>query len=120
MTRKTNGKVYIAGKITGDAEYKAKFTAGVLHLLWLGWEPGKIVNPVREVPEGWPWWRCMVRCLRLLAGCEWAAMLPDWRESRGAKIEHAWARLTGKWILYIHYVEPLPSRPEGPGAEQPE
>ena len=98
-----NGKIYIAGKITGDADYKVKFDAGVLHLLCLGWEYKKIVNPVKECPEGWSWWRCMVRCLRLLAGCEWVAMLPDWKDSRGARIEHRAAKLLRKWILYINY-----------------
>lgn len=100
-----NGKIYIAGKITGDADYVVKFRAGVLHVLRLGWEYEKVVNPVNHCKAYWSWWRCMVRCLCLLAGCEWVAMLPDWKESRGARIEHRVARMLRKNILYINYLK---------------
>ena len=97
-----NRKIYIAGKITGDADYRAKFRAGELHLMRLGWEIDEIVNPARECSEGWGWRRCMSRCLRLLAGCGWVAMLPDWKQSRGARIERLAARLLMKNIIYIN------------------
>ena len=109
-------RIYIAGKITGDADYKVKLTAGVLHLLRLGWEYENIVNPVKECKEGWPWWRCMMRCLRLVSGCGWVAMLPDWNESRGARIEHRVAQMLGKDIIYISFID---TRPEGLATEQP-
>lgn len=97
-----NGKVYIAGKITGDPGYVAKFDAAVRHMSRLGWESNKIVNPVQHCDASWAWWRCMARCIRLLTGCEWVAMLPDWKESRGARIEHTVANLTMKPIIYIN------------------
>ncbi|MBP3762920.1 MAG: DUF4406 domain-containing protein [Bacteroidales bacterium] len=100
-----NERIYLAGKITGDPDYRVKFRAGVIHLLRLGWEYNDIVNPVKACPEGWGWWRCMARCLRLLAGCGWVAMLPDWNESRGARIEHRVAQLLRKNILYINYID---------------
>lgn len=96
-------RIYIAGKITGDDDFRVKFLAAELRLMRLGWEYGCIANPVRYVPQQWPWWLCMVRCLRLLAGCSHVAMLPDWNLSRGARIEHRWARLLRKEILYIDY-----------------
>ena len=103
-------QIYIAGKITGDADYKAKFMAAQERLQRdYGWNYWSIVNPVNECKEGWPWWRCMMRCLRLLAGCKVVAMLPDWTESRGARIEHRWAQMLGKDIIYISFI----SRPEG-------
>lgn len=92
-------RIYIAGKITGDPDYKVKFNAAHLWLLRRGW--AEVVNPVKACREGWPWWRCMLRCLRLVAGSQWVAMLPDWNESRGARIEHRWARFLGKNIMYI-------------------
>lgn len=95
-------RVYIAGKITGDTGYREKFKEAEQRLekdyKWNWW---CIVNPVREVPEKWPWWRCMLRCVRLLLGCGFVAMLPDWRESRGARVEHWIARMTMKWIVYV-------------------
>ncbi|MCQ2259796.1 MAG: DUF4406 domain-containing protein [Bacteroidales bacterium] len=96
-------RVYIAGKITGDANYYAKFHAAQDQLqLEYGWNYWSIVNPVEMVPQGWPWWRCMVRCLRLVAGCKVVAMLPDWTQSRGARIEHEWAEFLGKEIIYLY------------------
>lgn len=95
------GKIYIAGKITGDPLYEVKFRAAELHLIRQGWNYWYIVNPVKHCKREWPWWRCMVRCLGLLAGCEWVAMLPDWRESRGARLEHRVARRLKKEIIYI-------------------
>lgn len=96
-------KVYIAGKITGDPNYYAKFHAAQDQLqLEYGWNYWSIVNPVEMVPQGWPWWRQMVRCLRLVAGCKVVAMLPDWTQSRGARIEHEWAEFLGKEIIYLY------------------
>lgn len=97
-----NNRIYIAGKITGDEKYRRKFETAERYLTGhLEWDRKDVVNPVRECRRGWPWWRCMVRCLRLVAGCRWVAMLPDWNESRGARIEHAWARTLGKTVLYL-------------------
>ncbi|MBR4787874.1 MAG: DUF4406 domain-containing protein [Bacteroidales bacterium] len=98
-----NNKVYIAGKITGDAKYREKFAQAERYLTeWLEWKPEEVVNPVKECCQRWPWWRCMLRCLRLICGCKFVAMLPDWNESRGARIEHGWAQMIGKVILYLN------------------
>ncbi len=95
-------KIYIAGKITGDKCYRAKFRAAQeLLQKEYGWNACCIVNPVDEVPAEWPWWRQMVLCLRLVAGCRVVAMLPDWTESRGARIEHRWAQRLKKEMIYL-------------------
>jgi hypothetical protein len=95
-------KIYIAGKVTGDPRYKEKFEACAKHLEEeLGWKRENIVNPAQEVPEGTPWLKAMWKCLKLLKGCGWVAMLPDWRESRGARIEHWYAQFKQRWIMYI-------------------
>lgn len=104
-------KIYIAGKVTGDPCYKMKFNAGVERLVELGWEREQIVNPAQLVPAELPWPRAMWRCLKLMCGCEWVALLPDWRESRGARIERFVATVLRKWMIYIH--------PEDNKREQP-
>ena len=94
-------KIYLSGTITGDAGYRENFEAGVRHFVDLGWSRKDIVNPVEYCPEGWSWRRCMWRCVRLLLRCGYVGMLPNWRDSRGARIEHQIAQLTGKWIVYV-------------------
>lgn len=95
-------KIYLAGKVTGDPCYKMKFEAGVKHLEDLGWKREDIVNPAQLVPGDTPWLKAMWKCLWLMRRCEWVAMLPNWKESRGAKIEHLVAKLRLKWIIYIN------------------
>lgn len=97
-----NDKIYLAGKVTGDPCYKMKFEAGVKHLEHLGWKREDIVNPAQEVPYGTPWLKAMWRCLGLMRRCEWVALLPDWKESWGARIEHLVAKVTMKWIVKIN------------------
>lgn len=96
-----NERIYLAGKITGDADYKAKFRKATAVLESMDWNYWFIVNPTIECKEHWSWLRCMVKCLFLLKGCKWVAMLPDWKESRGARIEHRVAQWLGKDIIYI-------------------
>lgn len=94
-------KIYLAGKVTGDPSYKKKFEAGVKHLEDLGWKREDIVNPAQKVPDGTPWLKAMWKCLGLMRRCGWVAMLPDWKESRGARVEHWIARMTMKYIVYV-------------------
>lgn len=96
-------KVYIAGKVTGDPEYREKFEAAEQHLRETGcFAEDAIINPAKACPDGWSWLRCMLHCMRLLAGCSMVLFLPDWRESRGAKIEHLEARMLRKHIVYTN------------------
>ena len=95
-------KIYLAGKVTGDPCYKMKFEAGVKHLEDLGWKRQDIVNPAQLVSGDTSWLKAMWKCLWLMLGCGWVAMLPDWKESRGARIEHRVAKLSLKWIIYIN------------------
>lgn len=91
--------VYLAGKVTGDADYKVRFRAAEIKMLGYGF--GWVVNPTKLCRETWSWTRCMAKCLRAEMRCEWVAMLPGWKDSRGARIEHWVAKKTGKLILYI-------------------
>ena len=95
-------KIYLAGKVTGDPCYKKKFEAGVKHLESLGWGRENIVNPAELIASDCRWLKAMWKCLKLLKGCGWVAMLPDWSESRGARIEHWAAKLLRRWIIYIN------------------
>ena len=97
-----NSKIYIAGKISGDPGYRTKFRLAEDYLQEChDYEMHDIVNPVEWCGENWSWLRCMALCLWLVADCAAVAMLPDWKQSRGARIEHRWAELLGKKMLYL-------------------
>ena len=71
-------KIYISGKIT-DTD----------------------IEQTREngLPIDSPWEQHMLRDIELLMGCGGIFLLPDWKESRGARIEHAIAKELGLLIL---------------------
>ena len=114
-----NNKIYIAGRITGDPNYKAKFKSAeatvkdwrffelngqkaALHLGRFGFEA---VNPAEFTLLGrdlthYFWAVAMTVCFCKLLGCSYVYMLKDWKDSRGARKEHKWAKFFGKEIIY--------------------
>ena len=91
-------KIYISGKITNNANYKADFEAAGLALKIAGFQP---VNPAEEqLPDGATWADHMRHDIKLLCDCDGIYMLNGWRESAGAKIEHKLARDLGIEIIY--------------------
>jgi hypothetical protein len=84
--------VYISGRITGDANYRQKFKDAESRLRGAGHRP---LNPAARVPPGTDWRRAMRAALRLMLKSEGVALLDDWRDSKGAKIEARLARETG-------------------------
>ena len=116
-----NNRIYIAGKITGDPNYREKFAAGVYEtetatfsatitpLQWamrknkiMEFEP---VNPATftllgKPLDGYSWNVAMAVCLAKLLRCSFVYMLKDWQDSRGANMEHDAAKFLGKHIVY--------------------
>lgn len=116
-----NNRVYIAGKITGDPNYREKFNAAayevetatfsarITPLQWVMRQNKiiqfKIVNPteftlLRKPLTGYCWTVGMAVCLLKLLSCSFIYMLKDWPDSKGATIEHNTARFFGKRIVY--------------------
>ena len=89
-------KVYIAGKITGDPGYKEKFGEVAEELE----RQGHIVLNPAELPEGMETADYMRICLAMLDCADAVMFLPDWTESKGAGVEHALCRYTGKRVAY--------------------
>ena len=86
-----SNKIYIAGKISGDEHYRAKFRLLSDKLAAIG---GTVLNPA-ELPGGMDKADYMAICLQMLLRADGAVFLPDWESSPGAKIEHALARYIG-------------------------
>lgn len=90
-------KIYISGKITGDDNFKQKFEKA--SSLLTGWEKHEILNPC-ELPVQENWAEYMIMDIKELFKCSHIFMLQDWKESKGARIEHAIALETGLTIIY--------------------
>ena len=80
-------KVYLSGKITGLKVEDAfvKFNTAEFRLKRAGYD---VVNPMRLVSQRWHWEKCMQVCLVALVNCDAIHLLPDWKESRGARLEY--------------------------------
>lgn len=85
-------KIYIAGKITGDPYYKAKFARAATDIADAGHTP---INPAMQ-PEGMSNADYMRVSFAQLDSADAVAFLPDWEFSKGARIEHLLVEYTGK------------------------
>ena len=79
-------KIYISGKITGlpIEQARAKFIDAEKKLEKAGYT---VVNPMNLKFRNDSWDHCMCRCIPALLGCSSIYMLPDWEDSKGARIE---------------------------------
>jgi hypothetical protein len=95
-------KIYICGKITGDPNHQEKFLKEENRLYSLGYEP---VNPAACISSKELWSKAMKTAVRLTLLCDGVSLLPDWKGSKGAKIEAGLSRSLGmdvqeskKWV----------------------
>lgn len=94
-----NGKAYIAGKITNDRDYRAKFAAAVKYLESCGYA---VMSPA-VMQDGFDYEDYMHVCFAMMWVCRegTAFFLPDWKDSPGARREHANAVKTGMNIKFL-------------------
>ena len=88
-------KIYIAGKITGEPNYKEKFDIAATSLE----AQGHIVLNPAELPEGMLPADYMRICFAMIDTGDAIYLLKDWCSSFGASIERNYAMYTGKSIL---------------------
>ena len=88
--------IYIAGKITGDKEYRGKFEKWENALR----DRGHVVLNPATLPEGMASADYMRICFAMIDTAEAVFMLPDFRESMGAMLERDYAAYCGTEILY--------------------
>lgn len=90
-------KVYIAGRISGTPDFKERFAAAERWLEQQGFTD--IFNPAAKQPEGLTYKEYIDRDLKELMGCDAIYLMPDWEESKGARLEKNYALTTGMVII---------------------
>lgn len=90
-------KIYIAGKINGDDCYRIKFAEERFNLE----VQGHTVLNHADLPEGMTPADYMRICFAMMDSADAVAFLPDYTESKGAMLEHAWCEYVGKEIIYL-------------------
>ncbi len=93
-------KVYIAGKITGNENYRAEFAEAEEKPRELGHIP---LNP-SVLPEGLEKADYMRICLAMLDSADAIAPLRSWTRSDGAAIEMSLARYTDKKQIAMWWI----------------
>ena len=91
-------KIYLAGKITGDADYRQKFAQAEQKLLSSGYT---VLSPA-ILPEGMEKSDYMRICLAMIDCADMAIFLPDSQESAGAQVEREYCRYIDKFILDLY------------------
>lgn len=99
-------KVFVSGKITGEPidECLDKFYGAWSYIVGLEKENQiiEIVNPLflKGIYFDIPHKEAMEICLKELKTCSHIYMLKDWKESKGAMMEHQFAMDNGIKIIY--------------------
>lgn len=100
-------RVYLSGKISGldESTYSTLFVRAQVEVnISHGFRVNEIINPVRIKPLFGikRWFFYMVKDLYILSHCTHIAMLPNWTDSRGACIEHFFAKFVFKIdVIYL-------------------
>jgi len=92
-------KIYIAGKITDNPDYKTHFARAEKRLA----ENHTVMNPA-VLPLGFDYEDYMRICFAMIDVCDAVYMLDNWRDSPGAIREYEYAK--GKEIIFegVEYV----------------
>ena len=99
--------IYIAGRITGDPGYKAKFRKAENVLREAGLDP---INPA-ILPENLSRDQAMPICMELLKCCDTICLLDDWYTSIGARMEMKAALEADMQVVTLKFRPEIESMP---------
>lgn len=93
-------KIYIAGKITGNKNYKDEFIKAECFLERQGHE---VMNPA-YMGKGFLQAEYLHICKAMIDVCDIVCFLPNWEDSKGASYEMGYAEGLGKKIEYMEVI----------------
>jgi len=94
--------VYLAGKITGDPDYRKKFRQAEVKLAYMDYI---VLNPA-ALPAGLDPSDYMRISLAMLESADVVVLLPDFEASEGATIEERYASYIEKAVyMYDRFIE---------------
>jgi nucleoside 2-deoxyribosyltransferase len=88
-------RIYIAGPISNNMDYKQAFEAAADRLRNFG---HTVLNPA-VLPAGLPKRSYMPICLAMIDQCDAVYMLKGWESSPGARLERDYARYQGILVI---------------------
>jgi hypothetical protein len=91
---------YIAGRISGNREYKKQFDAAERYLRRCGYEV--ILNPAKLPEEIDPGTAIRI-CLAMIDTADTVFFISGWQRSKGAQLEHAYCEYVGKQVEHLQY-----------------
>ena len=89
-------KIYIAGKISDNPNYKNDFKKAQKYLT----SKGHICISPTILPEGFSWDDYIPICFKMIDACDSIYMLKNWMGSKGAQAELAYAKAGKKKIIF--------------------
>lgn len=90
-----NNRLYITGKMAGDPSALSKFMRYEFFYCKQNYD---VHNRMLICRQGWSWLHCMVACVWRMSKCQKVAFMPDWVESRAARMDMIVAVVLGKQI----------------------
>jgi hypothetical protein len=101
--KKKNKRIYLSGRYTGIMHDDAMAIFEKYESQLISENEGcEVVNPLKlGIPLNTPWIEAMEICIENMATCNAIALIPNYSESRGARIELSVAKKCNFEIIYL-------------------
>ena len=98
-------KIYLSGRITGAADYRLRFSAAEKLLRSKGFD---VINPAAVadmLPRETEYMEYLDIGLRMMKSCDAVYLMEGWKDSKGARLEKAYAECMGLHVIHEDIAE---------------